>query len=79
MCIAHWRMVPAPLRRAVRDAFQRWRRAISRRRGRGCTEDTFSTVTELRKVQQMSINAVVEKMVRRDINRQEGQSALFGR
>lgn len=78
MCIRHWRMVPVALQRAVRDAFNRWRSAIARSRGGGCTQQTFDTVTELRKVQQMAINAVIEKEVKRDLSRQEGQGPLFG-
>lgn len=79
MCIRHWRMVPAAMQRAVRDAFQRWRRAVSRanRRGGGCTQNSFDTINALRKVQQMAVSAVIEKEVKRDLNRQEGQGPLF--
>lgn len=69
-------MVPAPLQRAVGEAFRRWRSAIGRAR-KGCTEETFNAATELRKVQQMAINAVIEKEVQRDLKRQEGQDPLF--
>lgn len=77
MCIRHWRMVPVALRREVGAAFSRWRRAISRSRGRGCTQDTFNTITHLRETQQMAIAAVIEKEVKRDLAKQEGQDRLF--
>lgn len=65
MCIPHWRMVPAPTRRALRQAFRRWRYAIHKRRGRGCSQETFDTATALRQVQAQAIAAVREKELRK--------------
>lgn len=65
MCMAHWRMVPAPNRRAIREAFRHWRYAIAKRRGRGCSQQTFETATALRQVQARAIAAVREKELKK--------------
>lgn len=84
MCIGHWRMVPAALQREVWAAYKRWRGAISRNRTRskeareqGCTEETFNAARDLRAVQQLAIEAVVEKLRKRDQLKQEGQNRIF--
>jgi hypothetical protein len=74
MCILHWRMVPASLRTMVRVAYQAWRRSVS---GSRPLEMKVQRASELRKAQQMAVNAVVEKLVRKDIQRQEGHGNLF--
>jgi hypothetical protein len=74
MCVDHWRMVPAALRVMVRMAYQVWRRAVS---GNRSMEMKVQRAAELRKVQQMAVAAVTEKLVKKDLNRQESQDRLF--
>lgn len=73
MCVPHWRMVPAALRRMVLTAYGSWRRVV---RGREL-EIITARAAELRKAQEMAIAAVREKQTQRDLAKQETQDRLF--
>ncbi len=77
MCIPHWRMVPAEIQRGVKAAYRAWRSAISRNRRRGRTQDTFNAAHALRVAQQLAIDAVRQKEIKRDLTKQENQDRLF--
>ncbi len=70
MCVRHWRMVPASLQRSVRRAYVRWRCATRR-------DSRKEAADALRIEQQLAIAAVVEKEVKRDLAKREGQDTLF--
>lgn len=72
MCILHWRMVPAPLGRDLNEAFRAWRSGRSRR-----SADVMELIKRLRKAQDQAVAAVVEKEVKRDLAKKEGQGGLF--
>lgn len=74
MCVAHWRMVPAPLQRLVRDAYRAWRRSVSIRRD---VHVIAARARLLRSAQEQAEAAVREKLMKRSRKQQEGQPPLF--